>query len=373
MILRMATPICRLIDISGTARERGLQYGRQARDEIHAAVGHYRVQIGTLSDTELEALTARFLPMIADFDPRYLEEIEAIAAGSGASLAGIVLVNARTEILKLAARPDAALRTDVPDGCTTLAVEPRAAQAGELLHGHNWDWKLDSASASIMLRVRSDDAPDFLTFTEAGALARLGVNARGLSVTGNYLECERDYRQLGVPLALIRRKVLEQTHLARAVQVVATTPKSASNNVALGDARAGCTLNFECAPDESFELETADGILLHTNHWLSAAARAKLIERGLGAMPDSITRYARARRLLNATPRPVSAEAIRGILLDQLDSPWSICQPAHLSADGRTRFATVASVVMSPGSGRIELALLPTVNPVFTTYTLDGA
>ena len=36
------------------------------------------------------------------------------------------------------------------------------------------------------------------------------MNAAGISITANYLESERDFRQTGVPLALIRRKVLEQ-------------------------------------------------------------------------------------------------------------------------------------------------------------------
>ena len=42
----------------------------------------------------------------------------------------------------------------------------------------------------------------------------------GIAITANYLECDRDYRQVGVPLALIRRKVLEQEHLALAMRAV---------------------------------------------------------------------------------------------------------------------------------------------------------
>ena len=63
----------------------------------------------------------------------------------------------------------------------------------------------------------------------AGVLARFGFNSVGISITGNYPECERDYRTLGVPLALIRRKVLEQT---------------ASNNIIVAHA-AGVAIDFE--------------------------------------------------------------------------------------------------------------------------------
>jgi len=43
------------------------------------------------------------------------------------------------------------------------------------------------------------DGPDLMTFTEAGALGRCGFNAVGIAITANYLECDRDYRQVGVP------------------------------------------------------------------------------------------------------------------------------------------------------------------------------
>jgi len=35
--------------------------------------------------------------------------------------------------------------------------------------------------------------------TEAGGLARSGFNSAGVAITANYLESDRDYRQLGVP------------------------------------------------------------------------------------------------------------------------------------------------------------------------------
>ena len=62
-----------------------------------------------------------------------------------------------------------------------------------------------------------------MTFTEAGALGRCGFNAVGIAITANYLESDRDYRQVGVPLALIRRKVLESEHVALAMRTVYCT------------------------------------------------------------------------------------------------------------------------------------------------------
>src|SRR3546814_6809503 len=103
------------------------------------------------------------------------------------------------------------------------------------------DWSSDVCSsdlACVVLRVRGDGGPDILTFTEAGTLARFGFNGAGIAVTGNYLECERDYTQIGVPLALIRRKVLQQDNPSLAFDAIYSTAKSASNNLALSHARS---------------------------------------------------------------------------------------------------------------------------------------
>ena len=49
---------------------------------------------------------ASYLPIIAGFDEDYIEEMRGIAAGAEVPFEDIVLLNARTEILKLAERPD---------------------------------------------------------------------------------------------------------------------------------------------------------------------------------------------------------------------------------------------------------------------------
>src|SRR5262249_57371188 len=104
------------------------------------------------------------------------------------------------------------------EACTGVVVLPEAAKGRRLIHAQNWDWKVECAETAVVLRVRRDDGPDLLTFTEAGGLARSGFNAAGIAITANYLECDRDYRRLGGPLALIRRKVLHTQPLALAIR-----------------------------------------------------------------------------------------------------------------------------------------------------------
>src|SRR3546814_5675983 len=111
------------------------------------------------------------------------------------------------------------------------------------MHADNWDGKASCAETCVVRRGRGDGGPDILTFTEAVTLARFGFNGAGIAVTGNYLECERDYTQIGVPLALIRRKVLQQDNHSLAFDAIYSTAKSASNNLALSQDRKRTRLN----------------------------------------------------------------------------------------------------------------------------------
>src|SRR6201999_3598497 len=227
------------------------------------------------------------------FDHRQIEEMRGIATGAGLSFEEIVLVNARTELLH-------SIKGKEPDGCTGAVVRPEATRDKLLIHAHNWDWKLESAGSCVILRIRNADGPDILTFTEAGALARFGFNARGICITANGLESDRDYARAGVPLALIRRKVLEQTQLAFALSIAYCTRKSGSNNLLISHAGSGLVYDFECAPDETFMVEPRNGVLVHSNHWLSPVALTRLRERGLADAPSSFYRELRAREALAA-------------------------------------------------------------------------
>ncbi len=221
----MVTPFP-LIEVSGPPHERGRRYGRQAASRIRKVIAHYSAQLERLKldRAGVASLVRAYTPMIEAFDPTHLEEMHGIAAGAGIDLADVVLLNARTEILKLAESP--ALRAALADGYTAVAVMPEATADNLLIHAQNWDWKAECVETAVVLHVRRDDGPDILTFTEAGALARSGMNSAGIAITANYLQSDRDYREIGVPLALIRRKVLQQEYLALAMQAVHTRRRS---------------------------------------------------------------------------------------------------------------------------------------------------
>jgi len=363
-----------LIEISGPPHARGVSYGQQAAARIHRGVGHYIEQLrrSAFDWPDVRAAVAEYLPTIAAFDESFVDEMRGIAEGAQIDFEAIVLLNARTELLQMATRrARGGVPDDDPDGCTGVVALPQATSGGRLIHAQNWDWKAECAETTVVLKVRREHGPDVLMFTEAGALGRCGMNSVGIAITANYLESERDYRGLGVPLALIRRKVLEQEHLALAMRAVYVTPKSASNNMIVSHAQ-GVAIDFECAPNESFQVHPRDGLLVHANHWVSPVALSKLTDTGVASTPDSLYRDLRVRGLLEPHIGRIDRETIKTALFDNFASPWSVCRPPRPSLSNNLS-ATVAMVVMEPALGVMEVAMLPSQNREFRRYQLESS
>lgn len=164
------------VTVSGSPYERGRSYGAAVSDRVVKSAGLYG---STLEDLGFQGaaktrLVGDFAREIEAFGGHYIEEMHGIAAGSGVAFEDIVMINARTEIVAKARRErelSATPEDDLDDGCTGLLVMPERSATGELLHAQNWDWRAECAETSIVLRVRQEDGPDFLTFVEAGGLA----------------------------------------------------------------------------------------------------------------------------------------------------------------------------------------------------------
>jgi isopenicillin-N N-acyltransferase like protein len=357
-----------LIELSGSPRERGRTHGKAAPERIKRGIRMYAESLvkNGVDWKELERRADAMVPMIEKFDPAYVEEMRGIAEGSGEPFAGVLLMNARTEMV-VGARKE--LERSTPDGCTAALALPEASADGVLLHGQNWDWRAECAETGVVLRIRRDAGPDVLTFTEAGGLARSGLNSAGIGLTANALECDRDYqRGPGVPLPFIRRKVLESAFLAQAVRTIMSTPKLGSNHMAVSHC-GGEAFGFECAPDETFWLAPDRGLYVHANHWIADSARAKVKDTGLAETPCSIYRDKRVREQLSPKRGQLTLEDFRQAFFDDYATPWSVCRPPRPNNRG-AMVATTAMILMRPAEGHLEACPMPALNKSFTTYSL---
>lgn len=362
------------VRVSGSPYERGRAHGAAVPERVARSAALYG---GTLDELGIEAagkarLIRDFARQIESYGAHYFEEMRGIADGAGLTIDDVVMINARTEIVAQARREadrPATEAGELDDGCTGVLVLPERSADGRLLHAQNWDWRAECAETAIVLRVAREDGPDFLTFVEAGGLARSGFNAAGISITANYLESDRDFRTIGVPLALIRRRVLEQEHGALAIKTIATTPKTCSNNMMLG-MNEGFGVSYECAPDEAFPILPDDGLVVHANHWVSPVALAKLTDTGRATVPESVYRDWRVRRLLDAAGGKLTPDHLKAALFDDFGAPYSVCRPPRPNSHNNLS-ATVAMVVMQPELGLMEVAPVPALQRRFTRYELN--
>ncbi len=357
-----------LIDLSGSPRERGRQHGQAAADLLRRGARMYAESLlkSGVDWKELERRAERMVPQVEAFDPTYIEEMRGIAEGANEPFAAVMLMNARTEMVAAARKQH--VEKHFPDGCTAALALPEASADGTLLHGQNWDWRAECAETGVILRIRHEDGPDILTFTEAGGLARSGLNSAGVGLTANALECDRDYqRGPGVPLPFIRRKVLESAYLAQAVHTIFSTPRLGSNHMAVSHGEEA--FGFECAPDETFWVSPERGLYVHANHWIAEPARAKVKDTGLAETPCSIYRDKRVRDQLGPKRGKLTLEDFRAAFFDDWGAPWSVCRPPRLNTRG-VQTATTAMILMRPTEGHLEACPMPALNKRFTRYSL---
>jgi isopenicillin-N N-acyltransferase-like protein len=361
-----------LIELSGAPHARGVAYGKAAAGRVRRSLDLYRGELerrGVRPD-EVRKLARDFAPHVSAYDPAYLEEMQGIGEGAGVTLEDIVFINCRTEMM-FGAR--AMIGQEKSDGCTAAIVLPEASADGELLHAHNWDWRQECVDTGVVLKIRRDRGPDMLIFVEAGGLARHGLNANGVSVTGNYLACDRDFRTGGrVPLALLRRRFLEAGNLADAMRSAWGSQLACSTNVMLAHAPAagaGEAVNLEMAPDEIFWITPADGILVHANHWISPAALAKLRDTGIAITADTIYRQRRVETAVRRLGPRVTVEGVKEALADKYGWPDSVLRPPK-PAPFNAISATVSTTILRPARGEMEIARKPWVERRFHPYSL---
>lgn len=358
-----------LIEIAGPPRERGLQYGARAAERIAVSEEIYVDAMGRRGFpwAEVKRLARDFVPSIEACEPDYLEEMHGIAEGAGADLETVVVVNARSEIFN-GRKPGAVLPPD--EGCTSAVALPAATRDGRLIHGQNWDFNASCVRSSIVLKIEPEDGPSILTFVEAGGLARSGINSAGISVTANNLESDHDQGRTGMPLSMIRRRILSAPNLAKALGAVTSAPRAVSNNMTVASA-AGEAVNLETTPDEVFPLwPDADGLFVHSNHFKSEAARAKLVDRGiLGGSPCTLYRDRRVEAHLRPHLGALTIEHFKEAFRDDFGAPYAVCRPPIVSRHGY-KSASVATVIFDPAGGILWACPAPYESDVFTEYRL---
>lgn len=356
-----------------SAHERGQIHGQQAKDRIqHSVITYARLFAACGIDWASACERAmRFEPVVEQVDAGLMAELRGMAQGSGQTLGSLMALNCRTEILPptffsdepqlahaaLAANRAAGLPdwlADAPwdgalkDGeCTAMGVTAAASRTGQAWLAQNWDWMGRQREALVVLHTQGPSGQSITTLTEAGMLAKIGINQSGFALGLNILRSNRDGSRLGVPVHVLLRHLLDCRSVAHArerlhaLQTELGLGFGAASNVPCADAegQAAC---FEVSPAGWAEVTPTQGVVVHTNHFVCESLLAEQAPVGPGL--SSHSRLSTASH--HALQTPIGQAELEHFLRDESDGFLSICRSPDPSVPPESRVESVAGIVM---------------------------
>lgn len=356
------------VKVSGSSHDRGRLLGEAVRQRIEHSLDTYQ-QLFSLCDIPWQQAVEkgmRHFDQTAAYSPEFVDELEGVAKGSGIDFKSLFTLNSRTEILPadfLARAVQSATSGNGLDINELDLSEPGngvsdSSSGGRLIStnectslashsndtvwlAQNWDWCGTQREALCLVDAKKDSGLNYLTVTEAGMLAKIGINSAGFAITLNILRTRNDGQQLGIPVHVLLRSLLNCESVAEAREQVQSLSFSSSSNVMVADS-TGDMASFELSPNGCKILDAQNGQLCHTNHFL----HNDLIADDVGRIDNqsTINRFNRSTSLISDS---MKFNDIEDLLCNQSDGLESICRFPDESMPPIAQIETVCSVIMN--------------------------
>ena len=261
-----AERIPRVLQLSGSPYERGLQHGRSLRPEIAKQVGLWRQDLQEHSKMDPDAFVQKFfaetdfLPAIKRWTPELLDEIKGIAEGSGQPYQTILAYQMVDEIWVYFDKANS-------HHCSSLGVMRSPSHPAYI--AQNMDLESFRDGSQVVLHIAAGPTtPEQFVFTVAGLIATNGMNKRSIAITTNTL-LQLSASPDGLPVACVVRGVLARAKGEEALSFIKTIKHASGQNYILG---VGDRIyDFEASAHKVVEFRpSADGsVVYHTNHPLA--------------------------------------------------------------------------------------------------------
>jgi hypothetical protein len=305
----MNTKLLPIIQLSGTAQQRGEQYGDAVGDSIKATLDCWFQHLGgfaagdTLpSDKERQHYLDNFfadtgyIDAIEHWAPDLYIETKAIAKAIGQRLNTVLGLQLMDEewvygLSRQHKRPT--------EKCTAFGLTD--AEGDTSYAGQNMDVPAWVEGKQMLLRIAATNThPEALVFTMAGNIGLNGLNAAGLGITCNTL-AQLAPATDGLPVAFIVRSVLSMSSIDKAEDFLRTIKHASGQNYILSahnDIRC-----LECCGSSvtSVPLLTTSQSVFHTNHPLVNTDLGKQAAQCAGRLDNSTERLRSISQRLNRT------------------------------------------------------------------------
>jgi len=326
---------------------RGREFGARHAAEIRRTVELYRALFTRAAgrDFDLCPFGSAALERVRAFSATLHAEMFGLAEGAGLSPDQIGAINARTEIL-------ASLKAPARGECSTVVrIDPYSATSVAV---QTWDWYAEFADQWLVWEIPRADGSLVTTVTEFGIVGKVGITNRGIGLHFNILHHARDGEGMGVPVHVLARAVLDGNgDINAALQLIQRTAVSASSCLTLvcvhGDASAAVAAEiYPGGLGVAFPAE--DGLLVHTNHFVTAPACHHDTEPG--QFPDTLVRHDLLIRRLRA--RTLTSANVIAAMNTHLGTIGAVCCHPDPALPAIGQYATLATIVLDVAAGCLE-------------------
>ncbi|WP_195268854.1 C45 family peptidase [Eubacterium sp. 1001713B170207_170306_E7] len=338
------------IEIEGTPYEIGFQEGENFKEQIQGSIDCYKAMFmdySNLSWDRAKALSKQFIPVITEYNQDYIAEMQGISDGSGFDFEDILALNCRSELVFVGKEFD-----KVDGGCTSIGISRDAGISSNAFLAHNWDWKTSQRSSMVMMKItQKNGKPTIFMVTEAGIIGKTGFNSAGVCLYLNALST--DQAPAGLPLHMAMRGILDCKTIAEAIGTATRMPLGCCASFMIGHKNGECVV-LEIENEDFDVLYPKDGILIHTNHFISPRLpRAPRKDTCKYKLPDSFVRLGRAEKIMRKKEKYITPEDIMVVLKDHVEYPTSICRHNDPEVEPGLQMGTVFSMIANLTTGAI--------------------
>lgn len=332
----------RVLSLSGSPYDVGLQHGRKIRELVRGYYSFCRILLNDVPEDLVSTTLSKVEDGLRGGYPEALEEMRGIADGSRLSYEDVLLMNFSSEV-----------RSQASAGCTAFAATNGATMSGQPIMGKTRDMAFQAYFPfQIAMRVRTPERAEvFLAEAFSGmAVTGCGMNEHGLGLTLNIIISISDADDsVGIQRAFLARLILERCKSVEEVLDLFSKTDLAYQgaNFLVCDAEGECAL-VEKSHRHQAVIRPEDGVIASTNHFTDPGMRQ--FDR-VFTQPTRI-RIERMASLLESARGKIDLSMAKGFLRDHAHGLGinSICRHKPSGVN------TVQAYILEPRSREIHIA-----------------
>jgi hypothetical protein len=253
----------KIITLSGSGYELGLQHGEQLKEEIGDIISAWKENTSNALGKDADLVLEEFFEY-ADFDeaikkwtPDLYEEVKGIADGSEQNFNDVLVLNLLDEFWVY-------LDNLYNHHCSSLGVPARNGNPGYI--SQNMDLENYTDGFQVLMRLKSNEnQPEQLILTHPGLIALNGLNEAGIGVCVNTI-MQLNASATGLPVAFIIRRIINTTDKEDLLSFIQTVNHASGQNYILGV--KGEVYDFEASANKvvRYNPQNENGTVYHTNH-----------------------------------------------------------------------------------------------------------